>query len=430
MSEGALTPWLITAILILFADYIAITETALASVSKVRMKTLAERGNKRASMVLDALEHFDRTISTILICTNIAHLGAASIVTVQVTRIWGIGAVTISTFVTSLFVFFFAEMLPKSIAKKYSEKLSLRCIRPLVFLNVIFRPAAAILAAIGNLASRLTKGDPPISVTEDEIHGIIEDMTEDGSLGAEHGELISSALEFNDVSVESVLTPRVDVAAIDINKTPKEILVFIKEQKHSRIPVYEGSIDNIVGILRIRRYIRAYIAHGSDLSVRKLLDEPMFVTESAKIDELLTTMSRERQSLVIVSDHYGGTAGIVTIEDILETLVGEIWDEEDVVEDPYVDLMNGSYLVDAEETVWDAFAEIDFNDPANDDSLINKRIGEWVYEHFSSIPTVREHFDYYGLRVYIASMEHNRIRKVMMKIMSKYPPETKGGEKS
>lgn len=429
MSEGAVTPWLIAAILILFADYIAITETALASVSKVRMKTLADRGNKRAAMVLDSLAHFDRTISTILICTNIAHLGAASIVTVQVTRIWGIGAVTISTFVTSLFVFFFAEMLPKSIAKKYSEKLSLRCIRPLVFLNTIMRPAAAILAAIGNLASRLTKGDPPISVTEDEIHGIIEDMTEAGSLGAEHGELISSALEFNDVTVESILTPRVDVAAIDIGKSPEEILNYIKDQKHSRIPVYEGSIDNIIGVLRIRRYIRAYIAHGSELNVRKLLDEPMFVTQSAKIDELLTTMSKQRQNMVIVSDHYGGTAGIVTIEDILETLVGEIWDEEDEVEDSYIDLENGSYLVDAEETVWDAFAEIGFNDPENDDSLINKRVGEWVYEHFASIPAVREHFNYYGLRVYIASMEHNRIRKVMMKIVDKYPPEKTGGEK-
>ena len=193
--------------------------------------------------------------------------------------------------------------------------------------------------------------------------------------------------------------------------------------------LFRSSIDNIIGVLRIRRYIRAYIAHGSDLNVSKLLDEPMFVTESAKIDELLATMTSLRQSLVIVSDHYGGTAGIVTIEDILETLVGEIWDEEDEVEDPYIDLENGSYLVDAEETVWDAFEKIGFNDPANDDSLINKRVGEWVYEHFSSIPTVREHFDYYGLRVYIASMEHNRIRKVMMKIVDKYPPEKTGGEK-
>ena len=167
MSEGALTPWLITAILILFADYIAITETALASVSKVRMKTLADRGNKRAALVLDSLEHFDRTISTILICTNIAHLGAASIVTVQVTRIWGIGAVTISTFVTSLFVFFFAEMLPKSIAKKYSEKLSLRCIRPFPACTT---PRASAAAGITWTSTtffpifRLTKTIPPATI--------------------------------------------------------------------------------------------------------------------------------------------------------------------------------------------------------------------------------------------------------------------------
>jgi CBS domain containing-hemolysin-like protein len=415
MSEGALTPWLVTAILILFADYIAITETALASVSKVRMKTLADRGNKRAALVLDSLEHFDRTISTILICTNIAHLGAASIVTVQVTRIWGIGAVTISTFVTSLFVFFFAEMLPKSIAKKYSEKLSLRCIRPLVFLNTIFRPAAAILAAIGNLASRLTKGDPPISVTEDEIHGIIEDMTEAGSIGAEHGDLISSALEFNDVTVESILTPRVDVAAIDIEKSPEEILDFIKEQNHSRIPVYEGSIDNIIGVLRIRRYIRAYIAHGSDLNVSKLLDEPMFVTESAKIDELLATMSKQKQSLVIVSDHYGGTAGIVTIEDILETLVGEIWDEEDEVEEFFRPLGGGRYELDARLDVQEAFQLLDFQDPEDDDELVHKSLNEWALEHFQFMPAQRDSFTYHGLEFILSDVYQHRIRKLTVR---------------
>ncbi|HAE44686.1 MAG TPA: hypothetical protein DCG37_03690 [Lachnospiraceae bacterium] len=422
MDEGGLTPWLISALLILFADYIAICETALASASKVKMKTLAEHGNKNAVKVLDALDHFDRTISAILILTNIAHLATASLVTVAVTRRWGLSAVTVSTILTSLVVFFFGEMLPKSIAKKYSNRLALWCIGPLSVLIKILTPGTAVLAAIGNFASKLTKGDPEISVTEDEIHDIIEDMTESGSLDEEHGELISSALEFNDITVESILTPRVDVMGIDIDEDADTILEIVRNTNHSRLPVYEGSIDNIIGILRIRRYLRAYIGarrtaregEVPEVNILKLLDEPLYVTESAKVDEILPQMSAQKQNIAIVSDHFGGTAGIVTVEDIVESLVGEIWDEEDEIEDPFMYLRNGSYLVDAEETVEDAFDFIGFKDPENDESLTNKRIGEWVYEHFSMIPRAREHFEYHGLRIYVARMDHNRIRKVMI----------------
>ena len=430
MDEGGLTPWIITILLILFADYIAVAETALSSVSRVRMKMLADHGNRRAAKVLDALEHFDRTISTILICTNIAHLGAASVVTVAVTRRWGLSAVAVSTFITSMVVFFVGEMLPKSIAKKYSEHLSLWCIDLLTVLIALFRPASALLAAIGNAASRLTKGDPEISVTEDEIYDIIEDMTEEGSLDEEHGDLISSALQFNDLTVESILTPRVDVVAININDDSAAILQQIRSQNHSRLPVYEGSKDNIIGILRIRRYIQAYLKMGDQLDLRGLLDKPIFVTESAAVDELLPIMSRERQNMAVVTDHHGGTAGIVTVEDILETLVGEIWDEDDIVITPIVALENGNYLVDAEEPVADVLNEIGFECPPEDeDELINTRIGEWVYDHFSSIPKVTDGFDYHGLRVTIAKMDHNRILKVVLRRLSEEEQEEGGAER-
>ncbi len=430
MDEGGLTPWIITILLILFADYIAVAETALSSVSRVRMKMLAEHGSRRAAKVLDALDHFDRTISTILICTNIAHLGAASVVTVAVTRRWGLSAVAVSTFITSMVVFFVGEMLPKSIAKKYSEHLSLWCIDLLTVLIALFRPASALLAAIGNAASRLTKGDPEISVTEDEIYDIIEDMTEEGSLDEEHGDLISSALQFNDLTVESILTPRVDVVAIDINDDSAAILQQIRSQNHSRLPVYEGSKDNIIGILRIRRYIQAYLKLGDQLDLRTLLDKPIFVTESAAVDELLPIMSRERQNMAVVTDHHGGTAGIVTVEDILETLVGEIWDEDDIVITPIVALENGNYLVDAEEPVADVLNEIGFECPPEDeDELINTRIGEWVYDHFSSIPKVTDGFDYHGLRVTIAKMDHNRILKVVLRRLSEEEQEEGGAER-
>ena len=433
MDDGPLWPWLVTGFLIVFANYLAVSETSLASASRTRLKTLEEKGSRKAAMVLDALTHFDRTISAILILTNITHIAAASLVTVAVTRRWGLGAVSAATLIMTLVLFFFAEMLPKSFAKKYADRLAMACIGPLRVFERVLRPLTAVLSAIGALASRFGRSDPEVSVTEDEIHDIIDGMTEEGALNEEQSDLISSALEFNDVTVESVLTPRVDVEAVDIDDDPEEILCQIREQTHSRLPVYEGTIDNIIGVLRIRRYLRAFIqarAEGetaASLNIRKLLDEPLYVTETAKLDELLPRMSRERQSLAIVTDHYGGTVGIVTMEDILEALVGEIWDEDDVVEDAVIDLKNGTFLVDAEETVTDAFEQIGFEDPEDDEELVNTRLGEWVFEHFSTVPKVREHFEYHGLRVYVARMEHNRIRKVMIKLPDDPGQEPKEG---
>ena len=433
MDDGGRTAglWLLAAALVVFANYIAVAETALASVSRVKIKVLEEKGNRRAALVLQLLDRFDRTISAILILTNIAHIAAASLVTVAVNQLWGLTAVSVAGLVTTLVLFFFAEMLPKSFAKMYPVRLCLATAVPLSLMCRALRPLTAVLSFIGGAAVRRLDGDEePVSVTEEEIHEIIDDMTEEGSLNEEQGDLISSALEFNDLTVESILTPRVDVAAVDIDDDPEEILTFIRGQNHSRLPVYEGTVDNIIGILSIRRYLRAYLqATGAwdadaspdeeklrSLNLRKLLDEPLFVTENTKVDELLPRMSRERQTIAIVTDHYGGTVGIVTVEDILESLVGEIWDEEDVVEEPVIDLKNGSFLVDAGETVFDAFWEIGFEDPEDDETLMNKRVGEWVFEHFNAVPRVRDHFEYGGLKVYVARMEHNRIRKVMMKL--------------
>ncbi len=433
MDDGGRTAglWLLAAALVLFANYIAIAETALASVSRVRMKVQEEKGNRQAALVLKLLDSFDRTISAILILTNISHIAAASLVTVAVNRIWGLNAVSVAALATTLVLFFFAEMLPKSFAKKYPERLSLLTAGSLDLMCRGLRPLTAVLSRIGNAAVRRLDGDEePVSVTEEELHEIIDGMTEEGSLNEEEGDLISSALEFNDLTVESILTPRVDVAAVDIDDDPAEVLAFVRGQNHSRLPVYEGTIDNIIGILSIRRYLRAYLQAtgvwdggpspdreeaGRSLNLRKLLDEPLFVTESTKVDELLHRMSRERQTIAIVTDHYGGTVGIVTVEDILESLVGEIWDEEDVVEEPVIDLKNGSFLVDAEENVFDTFQEIGFDDPEDDEDLRDMRLGEWVYGHFQSVPKTQEHFDYHGLKVYVARMDHNRILKVMLK---------------
>lgn len=363
--------------------------------------------------MLAVLDSFDQAITTLLICTNIVHIATAGIVTVYVTKKWGLSAVTISTIVTTIVVFFFGEMLPKSIAKKYPEKIATLCVQPLSFFMKLFKPASFLLTKIGQSAARHTDADPQVSVTEDELQGIIEDMTEEGALDENQSDLISSALQFGDVTVESILTPRVDVCAIDVEEDPSVIIKTIKEEAHSRLPVYEGSIDNIIGVLQIRKYLKAYLQNGTAPDLRSMLDEVYYAHQSMEIHELLPEMSKRKLNMAVITDSYGGTLGIVTVEDILEELVGEIWDEDDIVEEPIVKNDDGSYTVDSEETLADVFDTIGFEDPDEDDKdTANLLLGEWVYEHFSTIPNEGDSFDYYSLRVTVNEMEHNRILNV------------------
>jgi len=422
MDEGSRLSLIIVIILLFCAAYFAVAETAFAAVSRVKIKTAAERGDPRAKKAQYVVDNFDRAITTILICVNIIHISAASIVTVTVTRLWGVSAVTLSTVITTLLIFFAGDMLPKSIAKKYSERLSLTVAGTLCFFMAVMKPFSAFLSAIGNFAARFVKSDPEISVTEDEIYDIIEDMTEEGTLDEEQGELISSALQFGNVTVESILTSRVDLAAVDIDDSPAEILEYVRSTTHSRLPVYERSVDNIIGILQIRKYIKAYLHEGERLDLRSILDEAYFIHQSTKIDDLLPVMSRKKLNIAVVTDNYGGTLGIVTIEDILEELVGEIWDEDDIVEEPYTELGGGRWDVDAEMQVGDVFELLEFEDPEEDDELPNKLMGEWAYEHFSDIPKAGQSFSYNGVSVCIRETDHNRILTLTVSL------EREGGE--
>ena len=423
MDDGSRLPWIIAVLLLFCAAFFAVAETAYASCPKSRVKAAAERGDARAKTALLILDDFDKAISTLLICTNIVHIATASIVTVAVTKLWGLSAVSISTIVTTIVVFFAGEMLPKSIAKKYSEPLALATGPVLRFLMKVFTPLSALLTWIGQSAAKLTPDETPVSFTEDELYDIIEDMTEEGSLDEQQGELISSALQFGEVTVESVLTPRVDLVAVDISSRLEDILAVIKTTNHSRLPVYEGSIDNIIGVLQIRKFIKAYLRLGNNLDLRPLMDEVFFIHQSTNIDELLPVMSKRKLNMAVVTDNYGGTLGIVTVEDILEELVGEIWDEDDVVEESFVELGNGVYMVDADESVTDVFEQLGFEDPEADEELVNTLMGEWAYEQFSAIPKVGDSFRYHQVQVTVAAMTHNRILKLKVALL----PETEEG---
>ncbi len=388
--------------------------------SKNRIKVSPDRGDGRAKRALYVLDHFDDAITTLLICTNIAHIAAASLMTVIVTRKWGLSAVTLSTFLVTLAMFFFGEMLPKSIGKKASEKASLSCSGFLVILMKIFWPFSKLLSGIGNLTARTLRDSEEISVTEDELYDIIEDMAEDGAIDEQESELISSALQFGDVTVSSILTPRVDVAAVSVSDSPEEILQFITSQNHSRILVYEKTIDNVIGVLQIRKFLKAYVKSREIPQLRPLLDEVYYAHQSTEIDELLDEMTRRKLNMAVVTDSYGGTLGVVTVEDILEEIVGEIWDEDDVIRDPIVEITRDVYLVNGDETVQDTFDYIEFEIPQDEeedeDRFTNLLMADWVCEQLGRIPERGDSFQYHNLTVLVNEVVHNRILKVRVDV--------------
>ena len=425
MDDGSRLPIILAIFLLFGAVYFAVAETAFAACSKARLKAASERSEAGAGQALYILNHFEQAISTMLIGTNLCHLFISALVTLFVTRRWGLSAVTVSTILTTLAVFFAGEMLPKNIAKKYPERLAKACSGSLRVFMTLFYPLSWLLSKIGESAVKLSRQEPELSVTEDELYDIIEDMTEEGSLDEERGELISSALQFGDLTVESVVTPRMDVVALNVDAGGDEILTQIKAQNHSRLPVYEGSIDRIIGILQIRKYIKVYLRGGEQPELRSLLDEAFFVHQSTELSELLPMMSRQRINMAVVTDNFGGTLGIVTVEDIVEEIVGEIWDEDDVIEETVTDLSENACIFDADEHVSDLFEHLDYEDPEDNDELVDTRLGEWAYTMFDEIPDIGDSFRYHDLTVTITEMEHNRILK--LKAVKK-PALPEGGE--
>lgn len=401
----------IVCFLFIASAYCALTETAVSSVSRTRIRMRADKGHTGAKKVLYVLDNFEDAITTLLICTNIAHIAAASFATAAVTRRWGVTAVTASTFVMTLAMFFLGEMLPKSIGKKLSEKCSIACSGLLVVLMKVLHPFAFLLSGIGKVTLRAAGTGEEVSVTEDELYDIIEDMTEEGSIDEEQSELISSALSFGDITVTSIMTPRVDVEGIDINMSGEDILGEILGQNHSRLIVYDKTIDKVVGVLQIRRFLKSYISRSQIPDIRRMTDEVFFAHQSMPIDELFDSMTENRFSVAVVLDGFGGTLGIVTIEDILEEIVGEIWDEDDEIKEPIVKLSDDTVLASCDETVESVFDALDYEerDEAAAERFRNLLLCDFIYEKLGTIPKKGDSFGYGSLRIRVEDVDNNRV---------------------
>ena len=410
-------PWLFVGVLFLCAAYFAVCETGVTSVSRIRLRTRLDQGDRRAQKALYIQDNFDQAISAILIGTNIVHISTATLVTILVKARWGVSFVALGTVLCTIAVFFVGEMLPKSLAKRYSERCALVTAASLCFFMRIFKPLARFLSWVGDRFGALIKGDKEYTVTEDELYDVIDNLTEERGLDEQRGELVRSALEFAAVPVESVLTARVDLTALDVDWRVEKIVSVIRASSHTRLPVYEGTIDNIIGVLQIRRYILGYRQRGNAVELRDYLDEPCFVHQSAVLDEVLEELNGRHLNMAIVIDNYGGTVGVVTVEDILEQLVGDIWDEEDVATESVRKLEDGSYEVDAELDMEELFEILEYEE-GEDEDWNHKLLGEWVYEQFDTMPAVGESFVWKQLEVTVAEMRARRLLKLRLRLLN------------
>lgn len=376
------------AVLIIFSAYFSATETAFTSVNRIRIKNLANDGNKKAREVLDLSEKFDSMLSTILVGNNIVNIAMSSIATVLFIELYPVYGATIATAVITIIVLIFGEISPKSLAKENPEKFAMFSAPFLKFFMVVLAPVNWIFGCWKKLLAKLFNADGVNPITEDELLTIVEEAETEGGIDTDQSELIQNAIEFNDLEAWDVLTPRVDIKAIEIDETQDEIARLFLSTGFSRLPVYEDDMDNIIGVLNqkdFHNYIR-----GTDTPVSEYVKPVIFVAGSMKIAQLLKRLQTVKTHIAIIVDEYGGTAGLVTMEDIIEELVGEIYDEHDAAAlQDIVQQQDGSYRVLCGTNIDKMFDYFDV-----EEEIDATTVNGWVVLQLDKLPSVGDHFIY------------------------------------
>lgn len=405
-------------ILLLFSAFFSAAETAVSSVNRVRLKTRADKGDKPARRALRNAEDYDKTLSAILIGNNIVNIGMASLSTVVATALLGESGAAVATVLTTVLVLLFGEILPKSLAKDHAEGLSIQVAVPLAVLKTVLTPVIWVFVQIKRLFTRRKNNELNVqpSVTEDELKTILDTVEEEGVLHAQETDIMQSAIEFDNTTVQEILVPRVDMAALPITASPQQVIALCVDGGYSRVPVYEGSTDNIIGAVYAKDLLRC-MAKGTDIRLKRLLREVMYVYRTKKISALLADFRREKQHMAIVTDDYGGTLGLVTLEDVLEELVGEIWDETDKAEQTVQKLADGQYLVAGDENIDEALEAVACELDDRDGEYAT--VAGWVLSELEHIPQAGESFESSGMRVTVTDVRNKRINKVQIEVLPK-----------
>lgn len=417
MPDGSVQLLVALIILILFSGFFSATETAFSCANKIKLRTLASNGNKRATKVLVlAEENFDMLISTILVGNNIVNISAATISTLLFALLIKnpkIDSSFVSTAVTTVVVLIFGEITPKFIAKTYPEKLAMLFYPVIRFFTYIFKPINIIFSGWKKFISVVFKLKNEEIITEEEIITIVEEAKEDGTLKQEETELIKSVIEFDDQEVENIYTPRVNLVAVDINSSMEDIQKVFQTTKFSRLPVYLETIDQIIGTIHQSDFYSLLFTKAT--SVKSILKEPYFTTSHTKISKLLNQLQKNKTHMAIVLDEYGGTLGIVTMEDILEELVGEIWDEHDVEIAHYFKEDDTTYIVNGNAPT-DIIFEL-FNHEDEKDNFEANTVSGWILEYLGEIPISGTTFKFKNLQIDILQSTVKKINKVRISLL-------------
>ena len=402
------THLIIIVVCLIMSAYFSATETAFSTFNRIRVKNLAEKGNKKAELVMKLADNYDTLISTILIGNNIVNILASAMGTLLFTELLqsqDLGA-TVSTVVLTVVVLIFGEISPKSMAKNSPESFTLFSAPIIRFFYIILYPFSFIFKLWQNLLAKLFKRGDDQGMTEEELISIIEEAEEEGGIDEEEGNLIKSAIEFGDLTVEDIFTPRIDITAIPADSTKDEIAAVYAESGYSRLPVYENELDNTVGILYYKDfYTKAY--NKPTVQISDIIKPVIYVAKSQPVNELMKELQEKQLHMAIVTDEFGSVAGIVTLEDILEEIVGEIWDEHDEIIEEIKEVGDGEFVVSGKANTDKFFSQIDL-----DEEPEAVTIGGWAMDELGKIPEVGDKFEQYGLEVEIIEMDGRRVESV------------------
>ena len=396
-------------ICVILSGYFSATETAFSSVNRTRLKAMAEKGDKKAELALTLAEDYDKLISTILIGNNVVNIALASIGTLFFVNLLGDRGATVSTAVITVVVLIFGEITPKSIAKDYPEKFAMFSAPLINMLIVLLTPLNFLFGLWKKLVGMIFKGEQDAGMSQEELLLLVDEVQQDGAIDESEGELLRNAIEFGDLEARDILTHRVDLEAVPTDATKEEVAALFTESRFSRLLVYEDSIDKIVGVIHQKDF---YTGTGIvDAPLKEIMTEPLYIHQTEKVDDLLQLLRTNKSHMAIVIDEYGGTMGIVTMEDILEELVGEIWDEHDEIEEPIQKIDDTTYILDGSVTLDDFCDHFDVKSDSNSVSL-----GGWVMDQMECIPDEGDSFEFENLTITVSKTDDHRVEEITVTV--------------
>ena len=390
-------------------------ETAYAAASRLRLKAAAETGSRRAKLAYRLHESFDRVLIAILIGNNLANIAASALATTVALLLLGEGGAWVAAPVMALLIVTFGEALPKIASARDAERRAISISVPLAIVSAAFFPLVWLAQKLCDAADKLWKGrmsDKP-AVTEDDLETIFDTVEDEGVIDEERADLLQSALDFDEVLAYEILTPRVDMLAVDADDPVEDVLEEIMDAPFSRIPVYRDTVDHIIGILHLNHVLKELVEERS-LEIDEIMLPPVFVHKTMPLPDVLKVMKRKKSHLVIVTDEYGGTMGLLTMEDVLEQLVGDIWDESDEVENEFIPLGNNRYDVDADIRLEDFFDQLELDERGLDED--NTTLGGWTTAEIGRYPRVGDSFDYQNITVTVKKREKLRVIRLLVTV--------------